>query len=139
MFSLDTNIIHQARTRIKMFNLNELESQKYISLETYRKNNKPVRTPVWFVVKNNLIYVVTRNQTGKIKRLRNNQDVKIATCTISGKVTGQWITGVVKILSEIETKEAVKWRDKKYGFITKIAKFLSKSKGDLLAFSIKID
>jgi len=40
---------------------------------------------------------------------------------------------------EDETQDAVKWRDKKYGFMAKIAKFLSKSKGELLAFSIKVD
>ena len=122
-----------------MNNLNEIESEKYISLETYRKNNKSVRTPVWFIIKNDLIYVVTRDQTGKVKRLRNNLQVKIATCTIRGKVTGQWMSGTAKILTEEETKDAVKWRDRKYGFIAKIAKFLSKSKGELLAFSIKMD
>jgi len=122
-----------------MFNLKEIESKKYISLETYRKNNQPVRTPVWFVIKNNLIYVVTREQTGKVKRLRNNQKVKIATCTIKGKVTSEWVSGTSKILTEEETKEAVKWRDKKYGFMAKIAKFLSKSKGDFVALSIKTD
>jgi len=122
-----------------MFDLKEIESKKYISLETYRKNNQPVKTPVWFVIKNNLIYVVTREQTGKVKRLRNNQKVKIATCTIQGKVTGQWVSGISKILTEEETKEAVKWRDKKYGFMTKIAKFFSKNKGDFLALSIKTD
>jgi len=122
-----------------MNDLNELESEKYISLETYRKNNLPVKTPVWFVIKNDLIYVVTRDQTGKVKRLRNNLQVKIATCTIRGKVTGRWMSGTVKILTDEETQEAVKWRDKKYGFMAKIAKFLSKSKGELLAFSIKTD
>ena len=121
-----------------MNDLNEIESEKYISLETYRKNNQPVRTPVWFVIKNDLIYVVTRDQTGKVKRLRNNQQVKIATCTIRGKVTGQWMSGTAKILTE-ETQDAVKWRDEKYGFMARIAKFLSKSNGNLLAFSIKID
>ena len=122
-----------------MSNLNEIESEKYISLETYKKNNQPVRTPVWFVIKNDLIYVVTKVQTGKVKRLRNNQQVKIATCTIRGKVTGQWISGTAKILTEKETQDIVKWRDEKYGFMAKIAKFLSKSKGELLAFSIKAD
>ncbi len=120
-----------------MFNLEEIESEKYISLETYRKNNQTVRTPVWFVIKNDLIYVVTSDKTGKVKRLRNNLQVIIATCTISGKVTGEWASGAAKILTEEETQDAVKWRDKKYGFMAKIAKFLSKSKGELLAFSIK--
>ncbi len=119
--------------------LEDLESKKYISLETYRKNNTPVKTPVWFVVKNNLIYVVTRSQTGKVKRLKNNKQVKIAPCTIKGKITGKVIDGTAKILTEEETIEAVKWRDKKYGFMAKIAKFLSKSKGEFFAFSIKIN
>jgi hypothetical protein len=33
----------------------------------------------------------------------------------------------------------VKARDKKYGFMAKVAKFFSKSKGELFAFSIKVD
>lgn len=119
-----------------MFNLEDIKSQKYISLETYRKNNQPVKTPVWFVIKDNLVYVVTREQTGKVKHLRNNLEVKFALCSMKGKITGEWISGTAKILSEQETKEAVKIRDKKYGFMAKIAKFASKSKGEFFAFTI---
>ncbi len=122
-----------------MNNLEEIESEKCISLETYRKNNQSVQTPVWFVIKDDLIYVVTRDKTGKIKRLRNNQQVKIATCNFKGKIKGQWISGTAKILTEEQTQDAVKWREKKYGLMAKIAKFLSKGKGELLAFSIKVD
>ena len=122
-----------------MNNLEELESEKCISLETYRKNNESVQTPVWFVIKDDLIYVVTRDQTGKVKRLRNNQQVKIATCNFKGKIKGQWISGTATILADEQTKEIVKLREKKYGLMAKIAKFLSKGKGELLAFSIKVD
>ena len=119
-----------------MDNLSDIESQKYISLETYRKNGNPVRTPVWFVIKDDLIYVVTRSQTGKVKRLKNNLEVKFALCDIKGKVSGTWISGTAAILDDSQTAEAVKWRDKKYGFMAKIAKFMSKSKGKFFAFSI---
>lgn len=122
-----------------MCDLDKIKSEKYISLETYKKNNQPVRTPVWFVIKDGLIYVVTREQTGKIKRLKNNKQVKIALCTIRGKITGKVKTGTVNFLTQEQTKEAVKLRDKKYGLIAKIAKFLSKNKGELFAFSIKVD
>ena len=122
-----------------MTSIDSLNSQKYISLETYRKNKDMVRTPVWFVISDGLIFVVTRDQTGKIKRLRHTQKVRIASCTIKGKITGEWANGIATILDEEKTKQAVKWRDKKYGFMAKIAKFLSKSKGDLIAFSIKVD
>jgi PPOX class probable F420-dependent enzyme len=119
-----------------MFNLEDIKSQKYISLETYRKNNQPVKTPVWFVIKDNLVYVVTREQTGKVKRLRNNLQVKFALCSMKGKITGEWVSGSAEILSEQETKEAVMMRDKKYGFMAKIAKFASKNKGEFFAFTI---
>jgi len=122
-----------------MFNLDKIKSEKYILLETYRKNNQPVKTPVWFIIKDDLVHVVTREQTGKVKRLRNNKQVKFALCTIRGKVIGEWATGTAKFLEEGQTPEAVKWRDKKYGLFAKIAKFLSKNKGNLLAFSIKVD
>ena len=122
-----------------MFTLEDIESKKYISLETYRDNNQPVKTPVWFVVKDNLVYVVTRYRTGKVKRLQKNLQVKIALCTMKGKVIGEWVSGTAKILTDDQTKEAVKWRDKKYGFMAKIARLVSKNKGEFFAFSIKLD
>lgn len=122
-----------------MYNLDEIKSEKCISLETYRENNQSVRTPVWFVVKDNLIYVVTRYKTGKVKRLQKNLQVKFALCTMKGKITGEWVSGIAEILTESQTDEAVKWRDKKYGFMAKIAKFVSKNKGDFFAFAIKVN
>ena len=122
-----------------MINLDAIKSKKYISLETYRKNGQPVQTPVWFVVKEDLIYVVTRSKTGKVKRLKNNLQVKFALCTIKGNIIGEWTPGTAKILDQIQTNEAVKMRDKKYGLMAKIAKFLSKSKGEFFAFTIKTD
>ena len=119
-----------------MFILDEIKSEKYISLETYRKNGESVKSPVWFVIKDDLVYVVTREQTGKVKRLKNNLQVKFALCTMKGKITGEWISGTARILSKEETMEAVKMRDKKYGFMAKIAKFASKSKGEFFAFTI---
>ena len=91
------------------------------------------------MIKDDLVYVVTRNQTGKVKRLKNNLQVKIAPCTFKGKIIGNWISGTTKILDENQTKEMVKARDKKYGFMAKIAKFFSKSKGELYAFSINVN
>ncbi len=122
-----------------IYDLKEFESEKYISLETYRKNNQSVKTPVWFVIKDDLIYVVTGDKTGKVKRLRNNLQVKFALCTLMGKITGEWVSGTAKILTEEQTKDAVKWRDKKYGFFWKIMSRLDRKKGKQFAFSIKLD
>lgn len=122
-----------------MSTLDEIRSQKYISLESYRKNNQPVRTPVWFVVENDSIIIVTKEMTGKVKRIRNNQQVKIAACTMRGKITGEWISGIAKFLPDVETGDAVKIRDKKYGIAARIAKFATRNKGDFVAFTVKLD
>jgi len=119
--------------------LKELESKKHISLETYRRNKEPVRTPVWFVIKDNSILVVTREKTGKMKRIRNDQQVKIAACTMRGKITGKWMSGIVEVLTDAEITNAVKLRDMRYGLAAKIAKFASRNKGNFVAFSIKLD
>ncbi len=117
----------------------DLQPQKYISLETYKKNNQPVRTPVWFVINNDLIYVITREDTGKVKRLKNNPQVKLAPCTFRGKPIGEWLAGnATNVLGE-ESELAIKLRKKKYGFRSTIAQFASRGKGDLVVFSIKLD
>ena len=119
--------------------LDDLQSQKYISLETYKKNNQPVRTPVWFVINNDLIYVITREDTGKVKRLKNNLQVKLAPCTFRGKPIGEWLAGnATNVLGE-ESELAIKLRKKKYGFRAIIAQFASRGKGDLVVFSIKLE
>ena len=119
--------------------LQDLESKKYISLETYKKNTQSVKTPVWFVINSELLYVVTREKTGKVKRIKNNPSVKIALCTFRGKPTGEWMPGHALRMDGEESKTAIKLRNKKYGFMAKVAGFASRGKGDLVVFSIKLD
>ena len=69
-----------------------LSGQAYINLETYRRNGQPVATPVWFTIDDNnkMVYVMTRTETGKVKRLQNNSKVRIMPCGMrdSPKVNG---------------------------------------------------
>lgn len=122
-----------------MFNPDEIRKEKYISLETYKKDNQAVRTPVWFITKDDTIIIVTREHTGKIKRLRNNQRVKLAVCSIKGRVSGPWMSGTAEILNKDKTSDAVKLRGKKYGFLAKIASAFSGTKGEFVAISVKVD
>ena len=71
--------------------LDQFLDQKYINLETYKKDGTPIRTPVWFVIDNDLIYVITRDSTGKVKRLRNNHDVRIVSCSFKGEPKDEWV------------------------------------------------
>ncbi|MGH9530721.1 MAG: PPOX class F420-dependent oxidoreductase [Terriglobales bacterium] len=75
-----------------------IHGQKYICLSTFRKNGIAVSTPVWFAEDNGRLYVMTRNDSGKYKRIRNNSAVKVAPCTVRGKVTGPEFAGSARIL-----------------------------------------
>ncbi len=84
------------------FALEQLWGEKYISLATFRRSGQEVRTPVWFAEQAGKLYVMTRSDSGKYKRIRNNARLRIAPCTARGKLTGAWIEGQARILDRAE-------------------------------------
>jgi len=121
-----------------MLDTQAIKDKKYISIETYRKNKESVRVPVWFVVLDGIIHVITREDTGKIKRIRNNPSVSIALCTFNGKPLGEWFSGTAKFVDDETSNAAIELRKKKYGFMERIARFASRKKGKLVVFSIEL-
>jgi len=118
--------------------LDQFLDQKYINLETYKKDGTPVRTPVWFVIDNDLIYVITRESTGKVKRLKNNHDVRIVLCSFKGEPKNEWIKGKAEKITGKEADTAIKLRKKKYGMSARLIGLFTSQKGNLVVYSIKI-
>jgi uncharacterized protein len=92
----------------------KIRGQKYISLTTIRKNGMNIATPVWFGEDGDKLYVMTRSDMGKVKRIRNNPQVEVAPCTIRGKVTGEHIAARARILSKEEHAHARQTINRKY-------------------------
>ena len=92
----------------------ELRNQNYISLVTFKKDGSSVATPIWYGVIGDKLYVMTRSDSGKYKRIRNSPRIKIAPCTVRGKVTGPEFAGVARILPEAEWGPARAAIRKKY-------------------------
>ena len=103
----------------------ELTGQKYISLASFRKSGEPVRTPVWFGEKDDKLYVMTRSDSGKYKRIRNNPKVSIAPCTMRGKITGPEFAATARVLPEEDWLWARKTIERKY-WLARIPFFWSK-------------
>ncbi len=91
-----------------------IQNQKYISLTTFRKNGAGIATPVWFGEDNGKLYVMTLSKMGKTKRVRNNPQVRVAPCTMRGKVTGPEFPATVRILPPEEQKHARQTINRKY-------------------------
>jgi uncharacterized protein len=64
-----------------------LEGQQYISLATFRKSGEAVPTPVWFALADDRLYIVTQQDSGKVKRIRNNPQVTMTPSDGRGQIT----------------------------------------------------
>ena len=94
-----------------------LRGRRYISLATFRKTGVPVLTPVWFAEREGKLYVMTRSDSGKYKRLRNNPRVRVAPCTSRGRVTGPDTLGTARVLPPEEGARARRALARKYWLI----------------------
>jgi uncharacterized protein len=91
-----------------------IHNQKYISLKTFRKNGLGVATPVWFGQDERKLYVMTRSDMGKTKRIHNNPKVTVAPCTMRGTVTGPEFPAAARILPLEEHAHARQTINRKY-------------------------
>lgn len=104
-----------------MTSLDQLTRQKYLNIETFRKSGAGVKTPVWFVQDENIIYVRTGADSGKVKRIRNNAQVTIAPCKADGTTLGEWTTAVAhEVRDEVTSQKVDRLLDKKYGLMKKL-------------------
>jgi uncharacterized protein len=69
--------------------------------------------------------VMTRSDSGKYKRIRNNPKVRIAPCTMRGKITGPEFAATVRMLRPDDWPWAHKTIERKY-WLTRIPFFWSK-------------
>lgn len=92
----------------------ELQHQKYLSVATFRRNGTAVHTPLWFAEEDGKIYVMTRSDSGKYKRIRNNPAVRVAPSTVRGKITGPEFPGHARVLPPEEWARARKLLAAKY-------------------------
>ncbi|MEV7726177.1 PPOX class F420-dependent oxidoreductase [Streptomyces sp. NPDC087917] len=65
--------------------LEDLGRARYVNLTTFRKDGTPVATPVWAVADGGELYVWTRSDSWKVKRIRNDARVTVAPCDMRGR------------------------------------------------------
>ena len=84
-----------------------LAGRKYALLITYRKTGEGVPSPIWFGRDDqDRVYFDTEEASGKVKRIRNNPQVRLAPCDSRGKPLGPPAVGTARILDPAETTHA---------------------------------
>lgn len=106
--------------------LSQFENQKYLSVESYRKNGTPVATPVWFAEDAGELYIYSLANAGKVKRIRNNPRVRIVPCDFRGTPKGEWVEASARILDEAGASHVHRLLDRKYGLVKKVGNLYSR-------------
>jgi PPOX class probable F420-dependent enzyme len=109
--------------------LASLANQKYISLETFRRNGQGVRTPVWFAGAEGVLYVYSLAAAGKVKRIRGNPRVRIAACDMRGNLRGEWIEAEARVAAGEEERRGHALLNQKYWPWKSIGDFFSRLRG----------
>lgn len=91
--------------------------QKYIRLETVRKNGKIVATPVWFVEFEEMIFIRSYANSGKVKRMRNNPQVWVTPADAMGHPKGDPLEGEAHFVDALTAVKVSKLLYRKYGLM----------------------
>jgi uncharacterized protein len=99
--------------------LNELAEQRYLNLETFRRNGVGVRTPVWFASAHGTdddmrLYIYSGAEAGKVKRIRHTGTVRVAPCDMRGRLTGGWIDAHATMVTGEEANRGMQLLNRKY-------------------------
>ncbi len=113
-----------------MTQFQDLADATYIAVETFRKNGDGVKTPVWFTTDGDSYHCWTGAESGKVKRIRNNAQVKLAKCDSRGTLESEWVSAKARILDDPEdVKTQTKRMAKKYGIMYRLFQIMGMIRG----------
>ena len=78
---------------------------RYLSVTSFKRDGTGVATPLWFVSDGTRLFALTDLHSAKVRRMRRNPRVLVASCRADGKVRGDPVPAraeVVTATSELE-------------------------------------
>ena len=107
-----------------------LVAARYVSLATFRRDGREVRTPVWVAEDAGHLYVFSEAKAGKVKRVRATQRIAVAPCDVRGGLKGDFADGVGRVVSESDvTARGYAALRRKYGLQMTLVNFFSTLSG----------
>ncbi len=106
------------------------DRDRYVNLSTFRKDGTEVRTPVWIAAAEGVPVVYTNATSWKVKRIRNNTQVRLAPCTARGDIRGDWVDATAQVVDgDAGRDRGIQALIDKYGWQMRLALFVSRLSG----------
>ncbi len=104
--------------------------ERYVNLATFRRDGTEVRTPVWISAAEGVPVVYTNATSWKVKRIRNNAQVRLAPCTARGDIRGDWVDATARVVDDDAGRDrGIQAFVDKYGWQMRLALFMSRLSG----------
>ncbi|MEV7690902.1 PPOX class F420-dependent oxidoreductase [Streptomyces bungoensis] len=100
--------------------LDRLGAGKYLLVTSYRKDGRPVATPVWVVRDGDALGVWTAADSFKVKRIRRRADVLAGPCDVRGHPTGDQLPATAQIADAATTARYRTLIARKYGLMGRL-------------------
>jgi PPOX class probable F420-dependent enzyme len=113
----------------RMTPFHALKGHQYMSLTTFRSHGEPVPTQVWFAQDGEKLYVITPAKAEMVKRIRRNAQVEVTPCTADGKLAGEPVEAMARVLASDQADGAKYALNQKYGWQKRIADFVKRLRG----------
>lgn len=105
--------------------------ERYVSLATFRRDGREVRTPVWIAAHGDGWACFSAGEAGKVKRIRANGRARLAPCDARGRLRADtWIECSARLVPAAPDKRAVYAAlRRKYGWQMRAADWLARLSG----------
>jgi len=120
------NCVQQEGSAMHHHHLSPLVGQRYLNLESFKRDGTPVQTPVWFAEEHGVLYVYTLANAGKVKRIRRHPRIRIAPCTMRGTVIGPWVEAEATIVDATTAAHGHALLRHKYGWMKRMGDLFSR-------------
>jgi PPOX class probable F420-dependent enzyme len=80
---------------------------RYLSVTSFKRDGTGVATPVWSVSDGKRLFAFTDLHSGKVRRIRRDPRVLVASCRVNGKLRGEPVPARAEVLTATAELERV--------------------------------
>ena len=80
---------------------------RYLSVTSFKRDGTGVATPVWFVSDGRRLFAFTDLHSAKVRRMRRNPRVLVASCRVDGKLRSEPVPARAEVLTAAPELERV--------------------------------
>ena len=80
---------------------------RYLSVTSFKRDGTGVATPVWFVSDGGRLFALTDLHSAKVRRIRRNPRVLVASCRAGGKLRSEPVPARAEVLTATPELERV--------------------------------